>query len=81
MEITMEHELVPEDQRGRWGGFLFFFMALTGILGPILVGFLWNVVNRPLLLITPILADLPFLAVLLTITDTLHVVYDQNPSQ
>lgn len=81
MEITMEHELVPEDQRGRWGGFLFFFTALTGILGPIVVGYLWDVVNRPLLLITPIFADLPFLAILPTITDTLHVVYDQPPSQ
>jgi len=81
MEITMEHELVPADQRGRWGGFLFFFTAITGILGPLLVGYLWDAVNRPLLLITPIFADLPFLAILPTITDTLHVVHDQPSSQ
>jgi len=80
MEITMEHELVPEDQRGRWGGFLFFFMALAGIAGPILVGGLWDSFNRELLLLTPIIADFPFLAILPTITDTLHADYDEKPA-
>ena len=78
MEITMEHELVSEEQRGRWGGFLSFFMGFVGIPGPILAGYLWNIINPSLLLLIPILADLPFLAILPTIPDTLHMVYDRN---
>ena len=78
MEITMEHELVAEEQRGRWGGFLSFFMGFVGIPGPILAGYLWNVIDPSLLLLTPIIADLPFLAILPTIPDTLHMAYDQN---
>jgi MFS family permease len=78
MEITMEHELVAEEQRGRWGGFLSFFMGFVGIPGPILAGYLWNVIDPSLLLLTPIVADLPFLAILPTIPDTLHMDYEQN---
>jgi MFS family permease len=78
MEITMEHELVSEEQRGRWGGFLLFFMGFVGIPGPILAGYLWNIIDPSLLLLTPIIADLPFLAILPTIPDTLHMVYEQN---
>jgi hypothetical protein len=78
MEITMEHELVAEEQRGRWGGFLSFFMGFVGIPGPILAGYLWNVIDPSLLLLTPIIADLPFLAILPTIPDTLHMAYEQN---
>jgi MFS family permease len=78
MEITMEHELVPEEQRGRWGGFLSFFMGFVGIPGPILAGYLWNVIDPSLLLLTPIIADLPFLAILPTIPDTLHMVYERD---
>jgi len=73
MEITMEHELVPEQQRGRWGGFLFFIMGLTGIPGPILTGYLWQRLNPAYLLLLPILADIPFIAVLPTIPDTLKI--------
>lgn len=78
MEITMEHELVPEEQRGRWGGFLSFFMGFVGIPGPILAGYLWNMIDPSLLLLTPIIADLPFYAILPTIPDTLHMVYERN---
>ena len=78
MEITMEHELVAEEQRGRWGGFLSFFMGFVGIPGPILAGYLWNMIDPSILLLTPIIADLPFLAILPTIPDTLHMVYEQN---
>jgi MFS family permease len=81
MEITMEHELVPEEQRGRWGGFLCFFMGLVGIPGPILAGYLWQRVNPAYLLLMPILADLPFLVVLSTISDTLHIVYAQKKAR
>jgi len=41
----------------------------------------WKRIDRPLLLITLIFAGLPFLAILPTITDTLHVVYTPLPSQ
>lgn len=78
MEITMEHELVAEEKRGRWGGFLSFFMGFIGIPGPILAGYLWNVIDPSLLLLAPIVADLPFLAILPTIPDTLHMVYERN---
>lgn len=81
MEITMEHELVPGEQRGRWGGFLTFMMALAGIPGPILIGYLWGIIDPAQLLLLPILVDLPFLVILPTITDTLHVVYTQKSSQ
>jgi MFS family permease len=77
MEITMEHELVPGEQRGRWGGFLSFFMGVSGIPGPIVAGYLWGIVNPVYLLFLPILADLPFLAVLPTIPDTLHIDYEE----
>ncbi|MFH0748615.1 MAG: MFS transporter [Candidatus Bathyarchaeota archaeon] len=80
MEITMEHELVPEHQRGRLGGFLSFFMGLTGIPGSILAGYLWGFVNPGYLLLIPILADLPFMAMLSTISDTLHIDYTEKPS-
>jgi MFS family permease len=83
MEITMEHELVPAEQRGRWGGFLFFLMGVTSIPGPLLLGFLWQIINPAYLLLLPIFADLPFLVVLPTIRDTLHLDYNnmKTPSR
>ncbi|MCJ7631968.1 MFS transporter [Candidatus Bathyarchaeota archaeon] len=82
MEITMEHELVPPEQRGRWGGFLFFFMGMVGIPGPLLIGYLWErMVNPGYLFLLQILADLPFVAIISTIPDTLHITYDKKPSQ
>ncbi|MEE8571193.1 MAG: MFS transporter [Candidatus Bathyarchaeia archaeon] len=69
MEITLEHELLPEEQRGRVAGFNSFLWGLMGIPGPILIGYLWQRVNPAYLLILPILADLPFLAILPTIPD------------
>ncbi|MFH0748488.1 MAG: MFS transporter [Candidatus Bathyarchaeota archaeon] len=81
MEITMEWELVPDDQRGRLAGFLSFFMGLIGIPGPIMMGFLWERVNPSYLLLLPILTDIPFLVFLTTLPDTLHKVYPRkNPS-
>ncbi|MCJ7633743.1 MFS transporter, partial [Candidatus Bathyarchaeota archaeon] len=79
MEITMEHELVPGPQRGRVAGFNSFLWGLAGIPGSLLAGYLWERVNPAYLLLLPILADLPFLAILSTIPDSLY--YDQKPSQ
>jgi MFS family permease len=69
MEITLEHELLPAEQRGRVAGFNSFLWGLAGIPGPILAGYLWGRVNPAYLLLIPILADLPFLAILPTIPD------------
>jgi MFS family permease len=69
MEITLEHELLPAEQRGRVAGFNSFLWGLASIPGPILIGYLWQRVNPAYLLLLPILADLPFLAILPTIPD------------
>ena len=75
MEITMEWELVPENQRGRLGGFNSFLWGLTGIPGPILAGYLWERVNPSFLLLIPLLVDIPFMIMLMTIPDTLNITY------
>jgi len=69
MEITLEHELLPEEQRGRVAGLNSFIWGLVAIPGPILAGYLWERVNPIFLLLSPILADLPFLMILPTIPD------------
>ena len=56
-------------------------MGLVGIPGPILAGYLWGRVNPAYLLLMSILADLPFLAILPKISDTLHIDYTkESPS-
>ena len=77
MEITMEPELVPPNQRGRQGGLLFFVMGLTGMIGSLVLGYLWQIVDPSILLLLPIVADIPWLITLRTIPDTLHIVYKQ----
>jgi len=80
MEITMEHELVPGEQRGRLAGFNSFVWGVSGIPGPLLMGFLWDRVNPAYLLLLPILTDIPFTLILRTIPDTLHRVYEKDES-
>ena len=81
MEITMEHELVPGEQRGRVTGFMSFVWGASSIPGPLLLGYLWEIVNPAYLLLLPIFVDLPFLVILRTIPDTLHMVYEEKSSR
>lgn len=78
MEITMEWELVSHDKRGRLAGLESFLWNLISIPGPILAGYLWNIMNPAYLLLLPILADIPFIVVLPTISETLSIVYDEK---
>jgi len=81
MEITMEWELVPGNQRGRLAGFQSFFWGLSSVPGLLLLGYLWERINPAYLLLTPIISELPHLLFLTTIPDTLHVVYTHEPSR
>lgn len=78
MEITMEPELVPPEQRGREGGLLFFMTGATGAIGALVAGYLYPIVNQQLLLCLPILADIPWIIALITIPDTLNKIYTRT---
>jgi MFS family permease len=55
---TMIVEMVPADQRGRWGGISQFFNGIAMIPASILGGLLWTTLNPELPFIVFIIVDL-----------------------
>ncbi len=71
--ITMQHELVPAEKRGRWHGILTLFGILS-FPASILVGIMWqHGIMIEVLLLPVILEVLILFPILYTIPDTAHI--------
>jgi len=70
--ITMQLEIVPADQRGRWIGTINTLRSMVRIPAPIVGGLLWTYIDPSVPFIIPVLVDLLIrMPILATIPETL----------
>jgi MFS family permease len=71
--MTMSIEMVPQEFRGRWGGFKGLFQNLIRVGAMLLGGYLYESVNPVLVFLIPLVVDLLVrMPVLATVPDTLR---------
>jgi len=70
--MSMQMELVPREERGRWGGTINTFRSIVRIPAPIIGGFLWTYVDPSVPFLLLILVDsLVRMPILSTVPETL----------
>ncbi|MFQ6095379.1 MAG: hypothetical protein ACE5NN_04485, partial [Candidatus Bathyarchaeia archaeon] len=72
--MTMQMEMVPLEQRGRWGGTINTFRSIVRIPAPIIGGILWTYVDPSIPFLLAVLIDAVVrMPILWTVPETLIV--------